>query len=265
MIVIGELINGTREAVRKAISRRDADAIAQLAVRQAEAGADYLDCNVGMIGAAEAELMAWLVETVSGVVDLPLCIDTANPDAMRAGLDACADGSRPICNSISLEGARLESFLPVIAERQVRVIALLMTDAGVPKGVQERLDAAGRLVAELEGAGVAREDILIDAVVTPLSVDSEGPRVAMEAMRGIASALPGAHTICGVSNVSYGLPQRALLNRVFLSQAIAAGLDSAILDPCDRALMAALHAAEARAGRDEWCAGYLQAYRRGVL
>ncbi len=265
MIVIGELINGTRESVRRAVLARDAAAIAELAVRQAEAGADYLDCNVGMVGAAEAEQMGWLVGVVADATNVPVCIDTANPETMCAGLDAWEGEAPAICNSITLERERLESFLPIIARRQVRVVALAMSDAGVPQGVQGRVDAATQLVARLVDAGVAAEDVFVDPVVTPVSVDPEGARVAMAAIREITAALPGVHTVCGVSNVSYGLPRRVLLNQVFLCQAIAAGLDSAIVDPLDQAVMSSMYAAEALAGRDEWCAGYLSAYRRGVL
>ncbi|MFW5866210.1 MAG: dihydropteroate synthase [Armatimonadota bacterium] len=265
MIIIGELINGTREPVGKAIIAQDRDTIADLAVRQADAGADFIDCNVGMVGAAEAEQMDWLVRVVAEVVEAPPCIDTANPDAMRAGLDAWDGDDRPICNSVTLERERLESFLPNVAGRAVRVVALVMTDEGVPKGVEARVDAARRLVEALTEAGVAAEDIFIDPVVTPLSVDPEGARVANEAIRRISTELPECHTVCGVSNVSYGLPRRTLLNRVFASQAIVSGLDSAIVDPLDQGIMSSIYAAEALAGRDEWCADYLAAYRRGVL
>lgn len=265
MIIIGELINGTRESVRKAILAKDEGVIRELATRQAEAGADFIDCNVGMIGAAEVEQMGWLVSVVADAVDVPPCVDTASPDAMCAGLEAWEGAGRPICNSVTLERERLESFLPLVGDRDLRVVALVMTDDGVPKSAQARLDAARRLFEVLTEAGVASEDIFIDPVVTPLSVDPEGARIACDAIREIGEALPDCHTICGVSNVSYGLPRRTLLNRVFLAQAILAGLDSAILDPLDQGIMSGLYAAEALAGRDEWCANYLGAYRRGVL
>ncbi|MGI5817203.1 MAG: dihydropteroate synthase [Armatimonadota bacterium] len=265
MIIIGELINGTREPVQRAILSRDAEAIAELAIRQADAGADYIDCNVGMVGAAEVEQMDWLVRVVAQAVDLPVCIDTANPEAMAAGLDAYEGDGRPICNSVTLEGERLERFLPIVAEREVQVVALVMTDDGVPQGVSGRVEAAERLVDALTEAGLAAEAIFIDPVVTPLSVAPEGARVATDAIREISARLAGCHTVCGVSNVSYGLPRRTLLNRVFLCQAIVSGLDSAIVDPLDRGIMSSIYAAEALAGRDEWCAGYLAAYRRGVL
>ncbi|MFW6157027.1 MAG: dihydropteroate synthase [Armatimonadota bacterium] len=265
MIIIGELINGTREPVQEAILARDETAITDLAVRQAEAGADFIDCNVGMVGAAEAEQMAWLVGLVTEAVDAPPCIDTANPDAMLAGLEACEGDGRAICNSVTLESERLERFLPIVSGRDVQVVALAMTDEGVPQGVPGRVEAALRLVDALSDAGVAAEDIYVDPVVTPLSVDPEGARIVTDALGEISAALPEGHTVCGVSNVSYGLPRRTLLNRVFLCQAIVGGLDSAILDPLDAGIMSTIHAAEALAGRDEWCAAYLAAYRRGVL
>lgn len=265
MIIIGELINGSRDPVQQAILNHDEDAIADLAVRQAEAGADFIDCNVGMVGAAEIEQMTWLVEVVARAVDVPVCIDTANPEAMRAGFDAFEGDGRPVCNSVTLERERLERFLPIVAERDVQVVALVMTDEGVPQDVRGRVDGAVRLVEALTDAGIAYEDVYIDPVVTPLSVDPEGARVVTDAIAEIASALPDCHTICGVSNVSYGLPRRTLLNRVFLCQAIRSGLDSAILDPLDAPTMSTIYAAEALAGRDEWCAGYLSASRRGVL
>ncbi|MGD9497975.1 MAG: dihydropteroate synthase [Armatimonadota bacterium] len=265
MIIVGELINGTRPSVRAALERRDADAIADLAVRQVEAGADYLDCNAGAVGAQEVELMRWLVRTVGQAVGAPVCIDTASPAAMAAGLSEYAGDAPALVNSVSLEATRLDETLAVIEGAHVRVVALAMTDAGVPHDARGRVDASLLLVDELVSRDVAVADIFVDPVVTPLSVDAAGPPAACEALREIASACPECHLICGLSNVSFGLPRRALLNRAFLAQAVAAGLDSAILDPTDTELRATMYAAEALAGRDPWCARYLQAYRDGIL
>ncbi len=265
MIIIGELINGTRDEVQQAILNNDHDAIADLAVRQSEAGADYLDCNVGMVGEREVTQMRWLVETVQSVVDTPVCIDTAHPDAMEAGLDAWSGEEAPICNSITLEREQVDRFLPVLRDRDVRVVALTMNDEGVPSGVEARVETAMRLIEVLGEIGIGCKDIFIDPVVTPLSVTPEGARVVSDAIAQITHRWPDCHTVVGVSNVSYGLPQRTLLNRIFLAQAIANGLDGAILDPLDMEIMRTLYAAEALAGRDEWCAAYLAAYRRGVL
>lgn len=265
MIIIGELINGTRAEVCEAIMRRDRDTIADLAISQSEAGADYLDCNVGMAGEQEPEQMRWLVEIVRSVVETPVAIDTTNPEAMEAGLDAW-DGDAPaICNSVTLESERLERFLPILRERDVKVIALAMGDEGVPSGAEARVQCAMRLLDVFDEAGIGPQSVLVDPLVTPLSVDAEGARMVCDAIRQIKMLRPHCHTVVGLSNVSYGLPQRALLNRVFLAQAIASGLDSAILDPLDRGVMSTLHAAEALAGRDEWCTDYLRAHRSGAL
>lgn len=265
MIVIGELINGTRAPVRAAIERGDADFIAELAARQVAAGADYVDCNVGLVGEREVERMRWLVRTVGAAVAAPVCIDTASPAAMAAGLEEYPGAQPPIANSITLESGRLPAMLSVLAGSGARVIALATTDEGVPTTGAARAEAGRRLLELLAERGTPAQDVFVDPVVTPLSVDPEGPHAACEAMRMLSAACPQCHLICGLSNVSYGLPERALLHRAFLAQAIAAGLDSAILDPTDAELRATMYAAEALAGRDPWCARYLQAHRAGIL
>ncbi len=265
MILIGELINGTRAEVREAIERRDDDFIADLAVRQSTVGADYLDCNVGTAGKREAERMQWLVEIVQSAVDTPVSIDTTSPEAMEAGLDAWRGDAMPICNSVTLERERCEAMIPILRSGEVRVVALAMDDEGVPESVEARVECATRLLDLLGDAGIECEDIFVDPLVMPLSVAPEGALLVSEAIRQITSARPNCHTVVGLSNVSYGLPERPLLNRVFLAQAIVSGLDSAILDPLDRGIMSTLYAAEALAGRDEWCANYLRAHRDGTL
>lgn len=265
MIVIGELINGTRAPVRAAIERGDAEFIADLAARQVAAGADYVDCNVGLVGEREVERMRWLVGVVAEAVDVPVCIDTASPAAMAAGLEEYRGSAPPIVNSVTLEAERAEAMLAVLAGASARVIALAMTDEGVPTTGEARAAAGRRLLDLLSERGIAVEDVFVDLVITPLSVDPEGARAACAAMQMIATTCPQCHLVCGLSNVSFGLPQRALLHRAFVAQAIAAGLDSAILDPTDAQLRATMYAAEALAGRDPWCARYLRAYREGLL
>ena len=265
MIIIGELINGTRDEVREAIVRRDRSVIEDIARRQSEAGADYIDCNVGMAGEDEPARMSWLVEVVQSAVETPVAIDTTNPDAMQAGLSAWQGDASPLCNSVSFERDRLAALIPLLRDRDVRVVALAMSDDGVPSSVEARVSCAMQLIEALGGAGVAEEDIFIDPVLTPLSVAHNGPGLVCQAICEINALHPDCHTVVGLSNVSYGLPHRSLLNRVFLAQAIASGLDSAILNPLDGDLMSTLFAAEALAGRDEWCERYLGAHRRGAL
>ncbi len=264
MIIIGELINGTRKAVGEAIKNRDAEYIADLARRQAEAGADYIDCNAGTGGEAEIEDLVWIVETVQSAVDKPLCIDSPNPEAIKRALDIYS-GPTPIINSITLEQKRLEGLLDLVASSDCGVVALALSDKGMPSDADDRVANAVGLVQALQDAAVEAERIYVDPVVMPIGTDFNAGRHVLEAIQRIRSQFPDVHITCGLSNISYGLPNRRLINRAFLAAAICAGLDSAILDPLDADLMAIGFAAEAVAGRDEWCANYIQAHRGGKL
>lgn len=262
MFIIGERINATRKRVGEAVLRQDADLIQREARRQVEAGADVLDVNGGVEG-RDAEYLPWLVRVVQDAVDVPLCLDSPNPEALRRALPLCKQ--QPMINSITAEPERLEQFLPLVKEHKTRIIALCIGAAGMPSGVEDRLATASGLVETLTKAGVPLEDIYVDPGLFPVSSAPEQPRSALEVFGLVTQRYPQVHTIGGMSNVSFGLPLRRLLNTVFLSMAMARGLDSAIVDPCDQQLMASIAAAEALLGRDEYCASYLRAYRQGKL
>ncbi len=264
MIIIGELINGTRKSIKEAIAARDADAIAELARKQAEAGADYIDCNPGTTGEQEVEDLVWLTQTVQAATDRPISFDSPNAQALRAALDVY-EGLPPLINSISGEEGRLEAMLPLALDAGASVVALLIGGSQMPRDANERVEIGKRLVRALLDGGLKPEQVFIDPAV--LSVGTE-PTAGMEVLRAIAGmreAFPECHITAGLSNVSFGLPNRRLLNRTFLAMAVAYGLDSAIVDPLDRDLMAAVYAAEALVGRDEWCMNYIQAHREGLL
>ena len=265
MIIVGELINGTRAPVAEAIASRDAGRIAELACRQVAAGATYVDINSGRVGDDEVADLAWLAETVREATDVPLSLDSATPQAVAAGLAECEGGPPPIINSVTLEGDRLAAVLPMALESGASVIALAIDDAGMPDDAAQRSDTALRLIERLAAEGIAGERVFVDPLVTPLGTAHDAAAQVCEAIRTIRKEATGCHIICGLSNVSFGLPQRALLNRVFLAQAIFSGLDAAILDPLDDAIMQTVCAAEALAGRDEWCMNYITAYRDGRL
>jgi cobalamin-dependent methionine synthase I len=265
LIIIGELMNGTRKSIKAAIERRDAEFIADLARRQEQAGADYIDCNPGTVGEQEVADLRWLVQTAQAAVQAPLSLDTPNADALAAALEVYAQDERPMINSITLETERLAAMLPILTGNEVRVVALALDDAGMPDQPGQREDTALRLAARLREEGLAAEDIFVDPLITPLSTDPSCNQHILPAIAAIREGAPDCHITCGLSNISYGLPNRALLNRTFLAQAVAHGLDSAILDPLDRDLMRTAHAAEALAGRDEWCAAYIAAHREGKL
>ncbi len=262
MLIIGELINATRKKVGAAVEARDAEAIRSLAQRQAEAGANVLDVNGGVPG-REAESLEWLINVVQEATDLPLSVDSSDPAAVRHALPLCK--KRAVVNSITDEPARLDALIPVLKEHKAKVIALCMSSAGTPSGVDDRVQIACRLVDRLTHEGLALDDIYVDPCVIPISTGPENGIAVIDAIGRITERFPGVHTSVGLSNVSYGVPARKLMNEVFLLLLMSRGLDTAILDPCDKQLMANVMAAEALLGRDEFCAQYLKAFRAGKL
>ena len=263
MLIIGEKINGTRKEVREAVTARDAEFIRTLARAQVDAGAGVLDVNAGTSPDREAEDLVWLAQTVQGAVDVALCLDSANPKALAAAL-AVVDKT-PFINSISGEPDRLEHILPLVAEHGSPVIALALDANGIPKGVDGRMAVVERLFEETRRVGVADEAVYVDPLIMTIATDSQGGAIALETMRQVRQRFPEAHLTAGLSNASFGLPARSLVNQAFLTLGLAAGLDSAIMDPTDRALTSALLAAEVVLGRDRHCMNYNRAYRAGKI
>ena len=262
MLIVGERINATRKRIGEAVQNGDAEHIKAEAVNQVEAGSNYIDVNGGIPG-KEIDLLPWLVDLVQEVVDVPVCLDSADPEAIKAALPHC--NQPPMINSITFEEDRLEKMTPLARESGARVIALCMSDDGPPKGLEDRIEIASRLVDRLTGDGIELENIHVDPCVFPVSTDSAAATWVLDAIGHVCSRYPGIHTICGASNVSFGLPQRKILNSVFLPMLISRGLDSAITDPCNKLIRANLFAAEALAGRDEFCVNYIGAFRAGTL
>jgi 5-methyltetrahydrofolate--homocysteine methyltransferase len=264
MIIVGELINGSRKPVAGALARRDGEVIAGIARLQAEAGADLLDVNAGTGPDREIEDLLWLIETVTRAVDISLCIDSPNREAMEAGLEKAGRRAAMI-NSTTAEPDRLAAFLPLAEAHGCSIIGLCMGEEGVPDDAEGRFQVAERLVEKLTAGKIPPQKIYLDPIVCPVSVDGRAGRTALETLRLIKEGLPQARTICGVSNISFGLPQRQLLNRQFLAMMMAAGLDAAIMDPADDRLRSGLQAAEALLGYDESCLAYITAARQGGL
>ena len=263
MIIIGELINASRKAIKAAIEAGDATAIQKVATDQAEAGADYIDVNAGIFVGKEPEYLKWLVETVQEVTDKPCAIDSPDPLAIEAALSV--HKGTPMINSISLEKERYDKLLPIIAGTDFKVIALCMSDSGMPQTVSDRMAIAEELVGGLVNSNVAVENIFVDPLVQPVSVDNTFGVEFINAIEQIVKTFPGIHTACGLSNISYGLPARKFMNQTFMTMAIAKGLDGAIINPLDQRMMANIIAAEALAGKDNFCMNYLKAFRAGVF
>ena len=263
MIIIGELINASRKAIGKAIEEQDAAAIQQVAQDQAAAGADYIDVNAGIFVGKEPDYLKWLVETVQAVTDKPCAIDSPDPKAIEAALSVHAGTA--MINSISLEKERYDNLLPIVSGTDLKVIALCMSDTGMPEAVEDRLKIADELVNNLVRHNVKVENIFVDPLVQPMSVNNHFGTAFLNAVEAIVERFPGIHTACGLSNISYGLPARKFLNQTFMTMAIAKGLDGAIVNPLDRQMMANIVAAEALAGKDDYCMNYLKAFRGGML
>jgi cobalamin-dependent methionine synthase I len=265
MIIIGELINGTRKAVKQAIADKNADFIVDLAVKQAEAGATFIDCNPGTTGEAEISDIEWLVKLVQGATDKPIAFDSPNPLALRRAFEVYEGQVTPMINSITLEAERMANTLPIIAESGANCVALALGDDGMPCVAGQREATARKLIEALLAAGLTQERIYLDPVIAPLGTDQTAGLQVVQAIRAIKAEYPQVHITAGMSNISYGLPVRKLMNRVFMAVCMGAGLDSAICDPLNQDLMAEIVAADAVMGRDEWCLGYIQAYRAGKL
>ena len=263
LILIGELINGTRKRIARAIEKRDDSYIRKIAGAQIDSGADYVDLNAGTGKGQEKERedMSWLVSILNGFEDAGVCIDSSDPSVISYCLPGIKSGKKMI-NSINGEKERIDNLLPVIKENPgCKVIGLTMDDGGIPADVGKRIEISRVLVDLLSKAGMESGDIYIDALVQPVSTSSQNGTVFLESIRAIKESFPGVLTTCGLSNVSFGLPDRPLINKYFLSLAIGYGLDSAIADPLDEGIREAASLAEALTGRDEYCMNYIKMAR----
>jgi cobalamin-dependent methionine synthase I len=263
MLVVGEKINTSRRNIAAAVEAQDADFISEAARNQAEAGAHYIDVNAGTFLEKEAGYLCWLVEVVQNAVDLPLCLDSPNPQALAQAIRH--HKGEPMINSISLEKERYEALLPVVTDHPCRVVALCMAETSMPNTVEERVSVAAELIDKLTKKGVPLEKIYLDPLVQPVSVDTGMGVAVLGAIDRIMTDFPGVNTICGLSNISFGLPMRKVINRNFLALCMASGLSAAILDPTDKQLMATLLSVEMLLGRDEYCENFINAYQDGRM
>ncbi|MFH1008209.1 MAG: methyltetrahydrofolate cobalamin methyltransferase [Candidatus Latescibacterota bacterium] len=264
MRIVGERINTSRKRMRTAVEERDAAFIQKDAKNQVAAGASLVDVNCGTFVNDEPEQLAWLVDTVQEAVDVPLCMDSPNPKALELALARHRNG-QPMINSITDEAVRFDQVLPLVLEHKASIVALSMGDGGMPGSAEERFVTASRIIERLTAAGVPIGDIYVDPVVCPISTDGAHGRHVLDAIRRTMETFVGVHTICGLSNVSFGLPLRQLVNQNFLTMCMAEGLDAVILDPLDGRMMSNLLASEAILGKDDFCMNYMMAHREERL
>ncbi len=263
MLIVGENINTSRKRIAEAVEKQDAEFIVQIAKNQADAGAHFIDVNAGTFVDREAEHLCWLVKTVQDAVDLPLCLDSPSPKALSEAIKY--HRGEPMINSISLEKERFDEMLPIVTAQPCRVVALCMTETAMPVTIEDRVQAGAELINRLTAEGVALENIFIDPLVQPVSVDTRMGNAVLGAIKTIMNDFPGVNTICGLSNISFGLPARRLINSTFLSLCIRQGLSAAILDPTDKRLMANLLSTRMILGKDEYCGDFIDAYQSGII
>ena len=240
MVIIGENIHVIAQAVSTAIKERDAKVIQDLAKAQTEAGADYIDLNVGPMKKDPEENMQWLASTVQEVIDLPLSIDTMNPVAMEAGLKACQ--KRPLLNSASGKTDSKEQMLPLAQKYNCNVVISVITDKGMPPDVDSKIESIMDTVTYANELGIPNEDIWVDPILLPISTAGEGQRFTvlnLEFIKILEDVLPGVKSTVGLSNTSNGVPDqlRPPLNRTYLVMLDRNGLYSAISDPLDKEFM----------------------------
>lgn len=260
MIFIGEKISGLQPGVRKLILEKDKEAIRKLARRQAEAGAAYLDVNVGTAWLRPAKVMVWLVETIQEVVSTPIALDSRRLDVIEAGLKVCQNPR--MINSTNGEKEKLARFMELAVQYQAAIVGLTMDEQGIPSHAVGRVSIAKRIMDFAHEYGVPRERLFIDPVLLPLKFSqSQGP-VVLEAIREIAKEMSPPHIIVGLSNSSQGAKARRLINRTFLNMAMACGLDAVIADVLDTPLREAVAAAEVILERHPYSDHFLQGIKK---
>lgn len=258
-VLIGERINPAgKKKLTEALKAGNLEIVRREALAQAQAGADILDVSVGTFGVDEVILLPRAVQTVIDTVDIPLCLDSAVPEALEAALKVYK--GKPLINSVTGEEHSLAKILPLVKEYGAAVIGLVQDEKGIPKDSERRVAVAHKIVERAEAAGIAREDIIIDCLAFAVGADpSSGPAV-IEAIRKIKAEL-GVNLTLGASNVSFGLPDRNLLNNAFVIMAIAAGVTCLIVDVAK--VRPAVLAADLILGRDKRARRYIEAYRQG--
>ena len=254
--VIGERINPTgKKRFQQALREGDLNYIVSQAIEQEEAGAQILDVNVGLPGIDEADMMRRVVTAITGAVSLPLQIDSSNPEAIEAGLRAAP--GKCLINSVNASRASLAGILPLARKYGAAIVALTLDENGLPSSAKERIVFAQTIVSEAETYGIARGDIAVDCLTLTVSAQQDQARETLDAVRHVHEVM-GLETVLGVSNISFGLPQRQIVTQAFLTQAIFAGLTMPIINPNQKEMMDAVEACRVLSGEDVSSLSYIE-------
>ena len=257
-VIIGERINPAgKTKLQEALKTGNLDIIRSEALAQVQAGADILDVNVGTFGVDEVTLLPQAVQAVMDTVDIPLCIDSNNPAALEAAIKIYK--GKPLINSVSGEELSLTKVLPMVKEYGAAVVGLVQDDEGIPKNAERRVSIAHKIVERAEAAGITREDIVIDCLAFAIGADTSSGPAVIEAIREIKAEL-GINMTLGASNISFGLPDRSLLNNAFIAMAVAAGITCLITDAAK--MRPTIVATDLILDRDKHARRYIEAYRQ---
>ena len=263
MIIIGEKINGSIPSVAEAIAARDGEFIKQRALAQAEAGATYIDCCASVEESKEVETLKWMIGCIQEVTDLPISVDSPSPRVLAEAYKFCKKPG--LINSVSMEGDKVDIIFPLIADSKWEVICLLSDDTGIPKTAEDRLRVFEKIMAKAKEYGIAPSRLHIDPLVEMLCTSEDGISLNTKVIGTIRKQYPQIHITAAISNISFNLPARKLINMGFAVLAMNAGLDSAIMDPTNRDLLGLIYATEALLGEDDYCMEYIGAYREGMI
>lgn len=264
MIIIGEKINGSIPIVADAIARRDADFIKQRAAAQERAGATFIDCCASVPESEELETLKWMIDCIQEATDLPIAVDSPSADVLAEAWKFCKKPG--LINSVSGEGDKIDKIFPILAENKGwEVIALLSDDTGIPKNAADRLKVFDKIMDKAKTYGIAPNRIHIDPLVEMLCTSENGIETNVEVISTVRAKYPSIHITAAVSNISFNLPVRKMVNWGFTVLAMNAGLDSAILDPTNRDMMGLIFATEALLGMDDYCIEYIGAYKDGLF
>ena len=258
MIIIGEKLNGSIPSVAKAIAERDADLIRERARMQAEAGATFLDVCASVEEDVEVETLKWMIDLVQEVTDTPICVDSPSAKSCVAAIPFC---KRPgLINSVSLEGDKIDTIFPVIADTDWECVALLCDNDGIPDSVERRMKIFFGIMEKAKQYGIAPSRLHIDPLVVTLGTDQTALTVFADCCRRIKYEYPEIHITSGLSNISFGLPVRKNINQAFMVLAMNAGMDSAIVDPTNKNMIGMIYATNALLERDEYCLQYIDKF-----
>lgn len=263
MIIIGEKVNGTLTKVKKAIEERDSKFIKELAKAQDNAGADYIDVNAGTEPSREVDDLKWLIENVQEVTNKPICIDSSVPESIKEVIPFIKN--KGIINSVSLEKNKVDIVYPIAKEYGFDVIMLPIDNTGIPKTTNQRIENIDKLVKLANDNGIETSRLYVDPLVIALSTENNSAIKFIEIIKTTKSKYPDIKIVSGLSNISFGMPLRKIVNRSFMTLAMHEGMDAAIMNPLDKEMMATILATNALMSNDKYCRKFSTSFRKGKI